>query len=30
MIMSQAKIIERGIFPFMVILQAIPILAIVP
>lgn len=30
MIMSQAKVIERGIFPFMVMLQAIPILAIVP
>ena len=30
MLMSQAKIIERGIFPYMVILQAIPILAIVP
>lgn len=30
MVMSQAKIIERGIFPYMVILQAIPILAIVP
>jgi NitT/TauT family transport system permease protein len=30
MIMSQAKIIERAIFPFMVMLQAIPILAIVP
>ena len=30
MIMSQAKVIERGIFPFMVVLQAIPILAIVP
>ena len=29
-IMSQAKIIERGLFPFMVTLQAIPILAIVP
>ncbi|MEM9562144.1 MAG: ABC transporter permease [Actinomycetota bacterium] len=29
-IMSQAKVIERGIFPFMVVLQAIPILAIVP
>jgi NitT/TauT family transport system permease protein len=30
MIMSQAKIIERGIFPFMVVVQAVPILAIVP
>jgi len=29
-VMSQAKIIERAVFPFMVILQAIPILAIVP
>lgn len=29
-VMSQAKVIERGIFPFMVVLQAIPILAIVP
>lgn len=29
-IMSQAKIVERAIFPFMVVLQAIPILAIVP
>jgi len=29
-IMSQAKVIERAIFPFMVTLQAIPILAIVP
>jgi NitT/TauT family transport system permease protein len=29
-LMSQAKVIERGIFPFMVVLQAIPILAIVP
>lgn len=29
-IMSQAKIVERAIFPFMVTLQAIPILAIVP
>ena len=29
-IMSQAKIAERGIFPFMVMLQAVPILAIVP
>ncbi len=29
-LMSQAKVIERAIFPFMVILQAIPILAIVP
>jgi len=28
--MSQAKVVERGIFPFMVTLQAIPILAIVP
>jgi NitT/TauT family transport system permease protein len=30
MIMSQAKVIERGIFPFMVVVQAVPILAIVP
>ncbi len=29
-IMSQAKIAERAIFPYMVTLQAIPILAIVP
>lgn len=29
-IMSQAKIVERAVFPFMVVLQAIPILAIVP
>jgi NitT/TauT family transport system permease protein len=29
-IMSQAKLAERAIFPFMVMLQAIPILAIVP
>lgn len=29
-IMSQAKTIERAVFPFMVSLQAIPILAIVP
>ncbi len=29
-VMSQAKIAERGIFPFMVMLQAVPILAIVP
>lgn len=29
-IMSQAKTIERAIFPYMVTLQAIPILAIVP
>ncbi|HSH11235.1 MAG TPA: ABC transporter permease [Ilumatobacter sp.] len=29
-IMSQAKVAERAIFPFMVTLQAIPILAIVP
>lgn len=29
-LMSQAKIVERAIFPFMVVLQAIPILAIVP
>jgi NitT/TauT family transport system permease protein len=29
-LMSQAKIVERAVFPFMVILQAIPILAIVP
>ena len=28
--MSQAKIVERAIFPFMVTLQSIPILAIVP
>ncbi len=30
MIMSQAKVVERAVFPFMVTLQAIPILAIVP
>lgn len=30
MIMSQAKIVERAIFPFMVTIQAVPILAIVP
>jgi NitT/TauT family transport system permease protein len=29
-LMSQAKPIERGVFPYMVMLQAIPILAIVP
>ena len=29
-IMSQAKVVERAVFPFMVMLQAIPILAIVP
>jgi len=29
-IMSQGKIIERAVFPYMVTLQAIPILAIVP
>ena len=29
-IMSQAKVVERAIFPYMVMLQAIPILAIVP
>lgn len=29
-LMSQTKIVERAVFPFMVILQAIPILAIVP
>ncbi len=29
-IMSQTKLIERAVFPFMVMLQAIPILAIVP
>ena len=29
-IMSQAKVVERGVFPFMVMLQAVPILAIVP
>ncbi|GIT00859.1 MAG: hypothetical protein CM1200mP26_25710 [Acidimicrobiales bacterium] len=29
-LMSQAKIVERAIFPFAVTLQAIPILAIVP
>ncbi len=29
-VMSQAKTIERAVFPFMVTLQAIPILAIVP
>ena len=28
--MSQAKVVERAIFPFMVTLQSIPILAIVP
>ena len=28
--MSQAKVVERAVFPFMVTLQAIPILAIVP
>ena len=30
MLMSQAKVIERGIFPYMVVVQAVPILAIVP
>ena len=30
MTMSQAKMVERAVFPFMVTLQAIPILAIVP
>lgn len=29
-LMSQAKVVERAIFPFMVMVQAIPILAIVP
>ena len=29
-IMSQAKVVERAIFPYAVVLQAIPILAIVP
>lgn len=29
-LMSQTKLIERAVFPFMVVLQAIPILAIVP
>ena len=29
-LMSQARWIERGVFPYMVMLQAIPILAIVP
>jgi len=29
-IMSQAKVLERGIFPYMVTLQAVPILALVP
>ncbi len=29
-LMSQAKMVERAVFPFMVMLQAIPILAIVP
>lgn len=29
-VMSQAKMVERAVFPFMVVLQAIPILAIVP
>jgi NitT/TauT family transport system permease protein len=29
-IMSQAKVVERAVFPYMVMLQAIPILAIVP
>src|SRR5215204_1570631 len=28
--MSQAKLVERAVFPYMVMLQAIPILAIVP
>jgi NitT/TauT family transport system permease protein len=29
-VMSQAKAVERAVFPYMVVLQAIPILAIVP
>jgi len=29
-VMSQSRLIERAVFPYMVILQAIPILAIVP
>ena len=29
-VMSQAKVVERAIFPYMVTLQAIPILALVP
>lgn len=29
-VMSQAKVVERAVFPFMVTLQAIPILALVP
>lgn len=29
-VMSQAKLVERAVFPFMVTLQALPILAIVP
>lgn len=29
-LMSQARVIERAVFPYMVVLQAIPILAIVP
>ncbi len=29
-LMSQAKMVERAVFPFMVMLQAVPILAIVP
>ncbi len=29
-LMSQAKVVERAVFPFMVALQAIPVLAIVP
>ena len=29
-IMSQAKVVERGLFPYLVIVQAVPILAIVP
>jgi len=29
-LMSQTKLIERAVFPYMVVLQAIPILAIVP
>ncbi len=29
-VMSQTKIVERAIFPYMVMLQAVPILAIVP
>ncbi len=29
-IMSQAKVVERGLFPYLVVVQAVPILAIVP